>query len=186
MYFVRLQGCDVGCYFCDTKYTWRDKSPDVQEQDIVKRAVESQAHWMCITGGEPYEQDLTKLVALAHDDGLKVQVETSGAAKWQDMFYPPIDWICLSPKDLFTKKEFRTKMEFKQWSHEIKCVVTKPSDIDYYIDNYYDFCRHDKPLIFQLVDNNVKLVKNILDTIHERNLSHARCMMQIHKIMELR
>src|SRR4029078_11851126 len=100
MYFVRLQGCDVGCYFCDTKYTWQDKKPDIDEEDICKRAVETGTHWVCITGGEPYEQDLRKLVWTAQWHQLKTQVETSGGAPWKDYH---LDWITLSPKDLFTK-----------------------------------------------------------------------------------
>src|SRR5690349_3622570 len=78
MYFVRTQGCGVGCYFCDTKYTWRPSQQDIHEDDIVSRAVSSNAKWMCVTGGEPYEQDLTTLISLAKQSGLNTQVETSG------------------------------------------------------------------------------------------------------------
>ena len=30
-YFVRTQGCAVGCYFCDTKYTWKASEATVKE-----------------------------------------------------------------------------------------------------------------------------------------------------------
>jgi 7-carboxy-7-deazaguanine synthase len=183
MYFVRLQGCDVGCYFCDTKYTWRDKSPTTHEEDIIMRAKSSGVKWVCVTGGEPYEQDLSKLVALANDNKLYLHIETSGGADWQPFLN--IDWICLSPKDLFTKKQFETRREFKIQSNEIKCVVTKESDIDYYIDHYYSYC-FIKPLIFQPVDNNTKLVDAILHKIKEKRLWQARCMLQVHKMMALR
>jgi len=190
MYFVRLQGCDVGCYFCDTKYTWKDKSADIYENDIADRAFHLGAKWICITGGEPYEQNLAVLVAVAHDNGLKTQVETSGGAPWQDA---KIDWITLSPKDLFTKPDFQTHEEYKERANEIKCVVTKQKDIQYYIDNYYSYCNSKKPLIFQLLDenfgNNVFKINNtlsnqIFDKI--KNMEYARCMIQTHKIMEMR
>ena len=195
MYFVRLQGCDVGCYFCDTKYTWKDKSPNVSEDDILRRALDSGAKWICITGGEPYEQDLEKLVWTARwhtmaGHTLKTQVETSGGAPWKDH---KLDWITLSPKDLFTHPEFKAKEEYKQFANEIKCVVTKTSDIDYYIDNYYSYCNSKKPLIFQLLDENfgnnvckinLTLANKIIDKI--KGMEFVRCMIQTHKVMEMR
>jgi 7-carboxy-7-deazaguanine synthase len=182
MYFVRTQGCDVGCYFCDTKYTWRQMTkPEemISEESIIKRVQEKAVpKWICITGGEPYEQDLSKLVSLAQQSGYKVHVETSGT-EWQDI---PIDWICLSPKDLFSKK--KTKEEFKEKSHEIKCVVTKDSDVDYYLNNYYQYCNTNKPFIIQVVDNNAKLVPMVFDKLSR--LPNTRIMIQQHKILDLR
>jgi 7-carboxy-7-deazaguanine synthase len=184
MYFVRLQGCDVGCYFCDTKYTWRDTNPDVEENEIIRRALSSGAGWMCITGGEPYEQDMTKLLHQAHIAGMKTQIETSGSV-WKDYGEFP-DWITLSPKDLFTKADKQTKTEFKLQSNEIKVVVTKMEDVDYYLEKYYEFCNANKPLIFQPVDNNTKFVDGILERIKRDRLLHARCMIQCHKVLQLR
>lgn len=184
MYFVRLQGCDVGCYFCDTKYTWKDKEPDVAESDIIDRALDSGAEWICITGGEPYEQDLTNLLRQADEAKLKTQIETSGSV-WKDYVNYP-DWICLSPKDLFAKKGLVAKSEFKRNADEIKVVVTKPEDIDYYVANYYSWCDENKPLIFQPVDNDIKLVDGIMHYIKIHHLQYARCMIQCHKILNLR
>jgi organic radical activating enzyme len=80
-YFIRLQGCQVGCYFCDTKYTWRpekDYDKFVRMADIVKRARKSKASWVCITGGEPFEQDLRPLIHKLRLEGLSIHIETSG------------------------------------------------------------------------------------------------------------
>ena len=38
-YFIRLGGCDVGCSWCDAKYTWNPLShPLVATDEIVERA----------------------------------------------------------------------------------------------------------------------------------------------------
>lgn len=181
MYFVRLQGCSVGCYFCDTKLTWKPKEANVEEIDIVKRADEHYAKWICITGGEPYEQPLTQLVTYAHSRGIKTHVETSGGVEFQTLEF--LDWLTLSPKDLFSKDHL-CKSEFKERANEIKCVVTKKSDIMYYIENFYHYCRADKPLIFQPVDNKQELIKPILE--HATMWPYCKVMLQTHKFMGLR
>ena len=38
-YFIRLGGCDVGCRWCDAKYTWNPKLyPPVDVQTVIDRA----------------------------------------------------------------------------------------------------------------------------------------------------
>ena len=152
----------------------------IKEEDIIYRVIDSKVpSWICVTGGEPYEQNLSKLVDLAHNSGFRIHVETSGT-EYQDI---PIDWICLSPKDLFSKK--KTKQEFKDLAHEIKCVVTKESDIDYYLEQYYKpYCSEEKPFIIQMVDNNTSLLKMVMDKT--LGLPFTRVMLQQHKVMELR
>jgi organic radical activating enzyme len=181
MYFVRLQGCEVGCYFCDTKYTWR-AAPEKKKSicEIFENILESRCQWVCVTGGEPYEQDFYYLCELCNNARIKVHVETSGT-EWLNL---PVNWITLSPKDLFSKK--KTLTNFKVTSDEIKVVVTKPEDIKYYHHEYYPFCSSNKPLIFQMVDNSEANLQETLSYIHDNDLRNARIMMQQHKVFQLR
>ncbi len=57
--FVRLGGCRVGCIWCDTKYSWKQKKKNLYSAynlaaTISKKIVDGT--WLCITGGEPLEQ----------------------------------------------------------------------------------------------------------------------------------
>ena len=53
-YFIRLGGCDVGCRWCDAKFTWNPRDfPPVPVDDIVARAASFPARAIVITGGEP-------------------------------------------------------------------------------------------------------------------------------------
>jgi len=100
MVILRLQGCTVGCDFCDTKETWvadsayqrptmgeavgtnphwADVTPDELVTDILDRY--PLYSWVLVTGGEPTEQgELGLLVSALHEAGYKVALETSGTA----------------------------------------------------------------------------------------------------------
>ena len=94
-YFIRLGGCDVGCSWCDAKYTWNPLShPLVDTDEIVERAASFEAQAIVITGGEPLIYPLDYLTERLHAHGLEIFLETSGSHLLSGAF----DWICLSPK----------------------------------------------------------------------------------------
>ncbi len=114
--FLRLQGCDVGCAWCDTKHTWEikaDKQSDlilltdrsneserwanVCAQEIIAeiKRLGYSANLVVITGGEPCMVDLRELTQVLHEFGFKTQVETSGT---YPVLVAPTTWVTLSPK----------------------------------------------------------------------------------------
>lgn len=114
--FIRLQGCPVGCSWCDTKHTWEIKDKLRQSLgDIVIKTEESE-HWagvtaddllalfahegyrakhVVITGGEPCMYDLTVLCESLHASGYSSQIETSGTF---EIKAPAKTWVTVSPK----------------------------------------------------------------------------------------
>lgn len=94
-YFVRLAGCDVGCFWCDVKESWVPSKDQYHScESIAAAAKASGAERVVITGGEPTIYDLTTLSTTLHSHGLKIHIETAGP-------YPlhgKMDWVCLSPK----------------------------------------------------------------------------------------
>src|ERR1700757_921486 len=53
-YFIRLGGCDVGCFWCDVKDSWdAEKHPLKTVEEIVIEAKKFPARLAIITGGEP-------------------------------------------------------------------------------------------------------------------------------------
>lgn len=112
--FVRLQGCDVGCPWCDTRHTWNidesleislsamlDKTADAPRYAIVGTATlvgaieQFQARHVVITGGEPAQYDLVELTTLLINSRRSVQIETSGT---EPIRVNPATWVTVSPK----------------------------------------------------------------------------------------
>jgi 7-carboxy-7-deazaguanine synthase len=77
--FVRLTGCPLRCWYCDTAYAFHEG--DWRDIDAILDTVKSfEAEHVCVTGGEPLAQPgcLTLLSRLC-EAGYRVSLETSGA-----------------------------------------------------------------------------------------------------------
>ena len=82
-HFLRLQGCDVGCHWCDTKYSWDAAGGSESTVAGAFDALRSlgEAPLLVVTGGEPLTHPgVEGLLAAATRQWLRVEVETSGIA----------------------------------------------------------------------------------------------------------
>src|SRR5512133_1982792 len=94
-YFIRLGGCDMGCWWCDVKESW-DASlhPLTMTDSIVERVLQYPAKQVVVTGGEPVLYNLDYLCQELKSRGVVTFLETAGVRKITGEW----DWICLSPK----------------------------------------------------------------------------------------
>ncbi len=122
-YFIRLGGCDVGCRWCDAKYTWNPRLyPPVGIERIVGRATGCPARTIVITGGEPLLYPLGPLTGILRERGLEIFLETSGSHPFSGCF----DWVCLSPKRQQPPLE-----EAYARADELKVIVEREEDFDW-------------------------------------------------------
>lgn len=145
-FFVRLQGCTVGCPWCDTMYALalcsEDRLQDNSAAVLEKNQADStytRAHatWIVqalqarrgttrhivITGGEPCRQPLGLLTTSLLQAGFSVQLETSGT---EPLTAQPGTWVTLSPKAHPVLESYWDRAD------EIKLPVSKHEDVDRY------------------------------------------------------
>src|SRR5215472_5080334 len=102
--FVRLAGCNLRCWWCDTEWDdARDPTIDVgellgQTLDCWHTMTTGPIELVVITGGEPLRQPLASFIArLLMFDALRVQIETAGTL-WQSCLDHERVSIVVSPK----------------------------------------------------------------------------------------
>jgi len=144
--FVRLQGCPIGCPWCDTKHTWDvvpenkvtqaemllkiDDSPlytNMSAQEITDYCLRFKTRLVVITGGEPCLYDLTELTELLGRAGKDVQLETSGTHPLLVSY--KYTWVTVSPK-LNMPGGYKINVDTLKRANEIKFPVGKEQDIE--------------------------------------------------------
>ena len=147
-FFIRLQGCPVGCGFCDTKYTWyindTNETNNIHEiknennrdtptyinlttQEILSLCQQNTANHIVFTGGEPCLYDLTTITKQLHDTKrFSTQIETSGT---HEINCDPRTWVTLSPKIGMAGGYTVLESSYKR-ANEIKFPIGKQKHID--------------------------------------------------------
>lgn len=120
-YFIRLGGCDVGCFWCDVKESWdADVHPQISIEKITGEASQHEARIVVITGGEPLLHSLDELTFQLREAGFKTHIETSGSSPLSGSW----DWICLSPK------KFKAPLpEVIIKANELKVIIYNKHDL---------------------------------------------------------
>ncbi len=119
-YFIRLGGCDVGCFWCDVKDSWDvTKHPLLTVGSLIATVKQTKAEIVVITGGEPLMHNLDALTSELKKAGLKTHIETSGSSPLSGSW----DWVCLSPK------KFKAPLpEVLPAANELKVIIYNKAD----------------------------------------------------------
>jgi 7-carboxy-7-deazaguanine synthase len=107
--FVRLAGCNLACYWCDTDFessSWRPSVSEIYEK--VKELATNTTRLVVITGGEPFRQNIAPLVEMLLANGFQIQIETNGTL-WVDLPEDPNLFIVCSPKTERLHSEIRRR-----------------------------------------------------------------------------
>jgi 7-carboxy-7-deazaguanine synthase len=123
--FVRLQGCDVGCRWCDTRYTWdpglgREAAPEALLAELKGFGA---ADLLVITGGEPLQvPGFEELAEAACRVWVRVEVETSGV-RLPPLSRPNLFWNWSPKLPSVTAKWQETWRHREAWMKERRAVA---------------------------------------------------------------
>ncbi|MCG9751341.1 7-carboxy-7-deazaguanine synthase QueE [Vibrio brasiliensis] len=197
--FLRLQGCPVGCAWCDTKHTWeidleqqtsfetvKQKQTDgeqwcqVTEEEVVK-VCKSQymARHVVITGGEPCMYDLSQLTETLESEGFSCQIETSGTF---EVKASEKTWVTVSPK-VGMKGGLTMKAQAMLRANEIKHPVGTQKDIDNLNDLLSSFTTQENIVVaLQPISQKQRATQLCIDTCIQNNW---RLSIQTHKYLSI-
>lgn len=116
--FIRLAGCNLRCFWCDTDFESSTWTPSLSE--LLKRVHElsdPRSNLIVLTGGEPMRQNIAPLVESLLADGYHVQIETNGTLWIELPESDRLDIVC-SPKTS------QIHPRIKQRARYFKYVVT--------------------------------------------------------------
>ncbi|MBZ0263847.1 7-carboxy-7-deazaguanine synthase QueE [bacterium] len=161
--FIRLQYCNLGCSWCDTRYTWEknaiDSGHELDFHEIVARvkklipaSIKSKPH-IIFTGGEPmlHQEQLPELIKLLNSVGFDFfEIETNCTILPNEQILELITWWNCSPKLSNNRiaKEERIKSDVIQLlaaqpNRDFKFVVRNEDDVLDIFESYGDWVPHD-------------------------------------------
>lgn len=175
-YFIRLGGCDVGCFWCDVKDSWdASKHPQLSITSIVAEAARFPGRLAVVTGGEPLLHNLNELTALLHEQGFETNMETSGSSPLSGDW----DWICLSPK------KFKAPLpEVIAAANELKVVIYNKHDFEWAEQYAAQVGPHCKLYLQPEWDKAAEITPQIIEYIQEN--PQWRMSVQVHKYLNIR
>tara|TARA_R110002126_G_scaffold15185_24_gene62615 strand:+ start:1273 stop:1941 length:669 start_codon:yes stop_codon:yes gene_type:complete len=193
--FIRLQGCPVGCAWCDTKHTWAI-NPDLQvtPQTVMAKSAETeqwtelsaeqllalfqsegyQARHVVITGGEPCMYDLNPLCTALHDAGYQTQIETSGTF---EILVPDQSWVTVSPK-VNMKGGYKVLQSALNRANEIKHPVAMDKHIEQLLQLLQQTDINNKLIYLQPISQQAKATALAISYCKKYNW---RLSVQVHK-----
>lgn len=145
--FVRLQGCPIGCAWCDTKQTWDLLEENKVTPEQVISVDGSRGRWanhtpqslidafyakgftarhIVITGGEPCIYNLQVLTQTFQQQGFSTQIETSGTF---EVICDDNTWVTVSPK-VNMKGGHQVLAQALNRANEIKHPIATENHID--------------------------------------------------------
>lgn len=186
--FIRFQGCNLRCPYCDTKYSYiNPKYQELEVEEIIDYIKSTNVNNVTLTGGEPLIQpDVDKLINELSNLGYRVELETNGSVDISK--YVGLNGVSFTLDYKGPSSLMEDKMNLENYKYLGKNDVVKfvcGSDIDLLkakeIILKYHLNEYTNPFISPMF-GEIELEK-IVDFMKDNNLNGVRLQLQIHKII---
>ena len=191
--FIRFQGCNLRCDWCDTVYSWKKDniSEILSAEEIYEYIKQNKVNNVTLTGGEPLiQENIDELLSLLdNDDDLNTHIETNGS-------------VDIEP---FKKKHTKgnisyivdfklpsSKMSGKMNYNNLKCVEQKDvykfvvGSMDDLVKAHelieeYDLA--EKCLVYLSPVTGSMEMSEMVEFMKSNNMNKVRLQVQLHKII---
>ena len=184
--FIRIQGCNLRCPWCDQPSSLGFVERYVEVKEIVRKVEEYKCKHVVITGGEPFtEPNLHFLVKLLLQKDFFVQIETNGTL-WNENLTEVGDrlYISCSPK---READFYVDQHILRFSKEMKFVVDENFEDDIILEDKFRRFLEEGKIILQPENNRKDMFFKALNIQNKLlNLDFVvRIIPQIHKVFNI-
>jgi len=191
--FIRFQGCNLRCSWCDTTYSWDKESTSemLTAEEIYNYIKENGATNVTLTGGEPLIQDnIDKLLYILNsDDSLIIHIETNGTVdiepfkkrhKRTNISYI-VDFKL--PSSNMTNKMNLNNLKVVENNDVYKFVVGSNKDLQMAYELISQYALTSKCLVYlSPVSGNIDM-EEIVEFMKDTKLNKVRLQAQLHKII---
>ncbi|OOM77390.1 7-carboxy-7-deazaguanine synthase [Clostridium puniceum] len=191
--FIRFQGCNLRCSWCDTTYSWDKESicEVLNAKEIYDYIKETGVINVTLTGGEPLiQENIDELLTLLNsDDTLKIHIETNGAVdiepfknrhKKNNISYI-IDFKLPSSK--MSDKMNLNNLKIVKKNDVYKFVVGSNEDLQMAYDLIIKYELASNCLVYlSPVSGNIDM-EEIVEFMKEKKINKVRLQIQLHKII---
>lgn len=191
--FIRFQGCNLRCSWCDTTYSWGKESiaEILTSKEIYDYIKENEVTNVTLTGGEPLiQENIDELLDLLNlDNNLKIHIETNGAIdiepfkkkhKKNNISY--IVDFKLPSSNMISKMNLNN-LNVVGNNDVYKFVVGSSEDLQMAYELIIKYDLTSKCLVYlSPVSGNIDM-QEIVEFMKDKKLNKVRLQAQLHKII---
>lgn len=182
--FIRLNGCNLRCNYCDTDYALQMQQPNITLDGILAKVKTYGYPRITLTGGEPlihlHVRELLEALSAA---GYEVNIETNGAVALDGFLNLPgvfftMDWKC--PDSGAHHFMRRANLALLTERDVLKFVVSSQRDLEEFLAvyNLQLPCKYYVSPVWGRIEP-----KEIVDFMQKHKTVNAVVQVQLHKII---
>lgn len=186
--FIRLNGCNIRCSYCDTAYALKAQPANMTLDEIYDEVSKCPSKNLTITGGEPLIQKfISEMLAFFACNDYYVNVETNGAVEIPDFLctnkvFFTMDWkVPSSGANKFMLSQNLGKLR----SSDVLKIVMSDKDEDYvfgFLKRNYDYIK--APIYLSPIFGKIEL-SELVDFQKKLALEKifTKVQIQMHKVI---